>query len=108
IPATTCNDLENNASWQEKSDFLSLSRRRGGSPRGRYYCENLFVLDNPDTIATDDNLRISYDGMRFGIPVDPNRRGRTTQVLALVKQLLALNTSAKTLPTTGVISTISP
>src|SRR5262249_38811867 len=65
IPATTCNDLENNAAWEEKSDFLSLSRRRGGIPRGRYYCENLFVLDNPEAVDTDDNLRITYGGMRF-------------------------------------------
>jgi len=46
--------------------------------------------------------------MSFGVPRDPNKSGRTLQVLELTKQLLALNTSAKQLPATGVISVISP
>jgi len=109
FPATDCNDFENNAGWQEKSDLVYLSRRRPSiMPRGRYYCENLFVLDNVDTLGADNIIAVSYDGMRLGIPRDPNARGRTTQVLELVKQLLALNTSAKTLPATGVISVVSP
>jgi len=109
LPATDCDDLQNNATWEAKSDLIYLSRRRAGArPRGRYYCENLFVLDNADTLSADNVITVSYDGMRLGIPRDPNRRGRTTQVLELVKQLLALNTSAKTLPATGVISVVSP
>jgi hypothetical protein len=44
--------------------------------------------------------------MNFGISRDQNRSGRTLQVLGLVKQLLALNTSAKQLPSTSVISVI--
>src|SRR5262249_24663340 len=90
FPATGCDDSENAGVWQEKSDLIHLSHRRTGTaPRGRYYCENLFVLDNADLLA-DDIAQVSYEGMRFGIPRDSNRRGRTTQVLELVKQLLAL------------------
>jgi hypothetical protein len=51
-------------------------------------------------------MGVSYDGAHFGIPRDPNRSGRTLQVLGLVKQLLALNTAAKQLPSTSVISVI--
>jgi len=108
ISATGCNDSENTGTWQENSDLIYLSRRRVGTARGKYYCENLFVLDNPDAVPTDDITQITYDGMRFGIPRDHNLRGRTTQVLELVKQLLALNTSAKTLPSTSVLSVVSP
>jgi hypothetical protein len=45
--------------------------------------------------------------MTYSIPRDRERSGRTTQVLELVKQLLALNTSAKQLPSTSVISVVS-
>jgi hypothetical protein len=106
IPLTECNDLENGASWQSKNDMVYLSPRRARStPRGSYYCENLFVLNN-DGILGDHLMGVSYDGMYFGVSRDPNRSGRTLQVLGLVKQLLALNTAAKQLPATSVISVI--
>ena len=106
IPLTECNDLENGASWETKTDLAYLSPRRSRSkPRGSYYCENLFVLNN-DGILDDSIMGVSYDGIHFGISRDQNRSGRTLQVLGLVKQLLALNTSAKQLPSTSVISVI--
>jgi hypothetical protein len=105
IPLSECNDLENGASWESKTDLAYLSPRRSRSkPRGSYYCENLFVLNN--NILDDSIMGVSYDGMNFGISRDQNRSGRTLQVLGLVKQLLALNTSAKQLPSTSVISVI--
>jgi hypothetical protein len=106
FPQGECDDQENGASWQSKSDLVSLSRRRSSPPRGRYYCENLFVLSNE--LGGDNVITVRYDGMSFGVPRDSNQSGRTLQVLELVKQLLALNTSAKQLPATGVISVISP
>jgi len=106
IPLTECNDLENGASWQAKTDLAYLSPLRSRSkPRGSYYCENLFVLNN-DGILSDHLLGVSYDGMHFSVSRDQNRSGRTLQVLGLVKQLLALNTAAKQLPSTSVISVI--
>jgi hypothetical protein len=106
MPLTECNDLENKASWQAKNDLAYLSPRRSRStPRGGYYCENLFVLNN-DGILGDHVMGVSYDGMHFSISRDQNRSGRTLQVLGLVKQLLALNTAAKQLPATSVISVI--
>jgi hypothetical protein len=106
IPLTECKDSENGASWQAKTDLAYLSPRRARStPRGGYYCENLFVLNN-DGILGDHVIGVSYDGMHFSISRDQNRSGRTLQVLGLVKQLLALNTAAKQLPSTSVISVI--
>jgi hypothetical protein len=106
FPQSDCHDRENGAFWHEKTDLVSLSRRRAAGPvRGSYYCENLFVLDQA---VADHVLTVSYDGMGFGIPREPNRGGRTLQVLELIKQLLALNTSAKQLPSTSVLSVVSP
>jgi hypothetical protein len=107
MPLSDCNDLEDGAAWHAKSDMIYLSRRRSGGerPRGSYYCENLFVVD-ADGFLGDHVVGVSYDGMHFGVPRDPNRSGRTLQVLELVKQLLALNTAAKQLPSTSVISVI--
>jgi hypothetical protein len=105
MPQSECNDLENGASWETKTDLAYLSQRRSKSkPRGSYYCENLFVLNNEG--LEDSVLGVSYDGAYFGILRDQNRSGRTLQVLGLVKQLLALNTSAKQLPATSVISVV--
>ena len=105
FPQSECHDAENNASWQEKNDLVYLGRRRSEAA-GSYYCENLFVLDSNSSV--DQVIGVSYDGKHFSIPRDSNRSGRTLQVLELVKQLLALNTSAKTLPSTSVLSVISP
>jgi hypothetical protein len=107
FPQTDCDDRENGAANQEKFDLIHLSRGRHGAPApGSYYCENLFVLDNDS--GTDNVISVSYDGATFGVPRDPKRSGRTLQVIELTKQLIALNTSAKTFPSTGVITLIGP
>jgi hypothetical protein len=105
MPRNDCHDSENRGRAQRKNDLIYLGRRaRQGPPRASYYCENLFVLDlQPDASHI---LNVSYDGQTYGIPRDRERAGRTLQVLELVKQLLALNTSAKQLPQTGVISVV--
>jgi hypothetical protein len=107
FPLSECDNAENGASWEQKTDLTYLARRRAGrsGAPGRYYCENLFVLDT-DGAGGNPILTASYDGKHFAIPRDPNRHGRTLQVLELVKQLLAQNTSAKQLPATSVISVI--
>jgi hypothetical protein len=107
LPLSECDDRENGGSWQSKTDLVYLSRLRAGSSGapGSYYCENLFVLDAED-VPGDAVITVSYDGKSFSIPRDSNRGGRTLQVLELVKQLLALNTSARQLPSTSVLSVV--
>jgi hypothetical protein len=106
IPLSECNDSGSNGRSYNKTDMVYLSRQRTRRvvQGGRYSCENLFVLetDNPG----DSIISVNYDGKYYAIPRDPEVAGRTTQVLELVKQLLALNTSAKQLPSTSVISVV--
>jgi hypothetical protein len=106
MPLGDCDDNEGRA---ERHDLIYLSprKRRLGPPGGRYFCDNLFVLDPVDGPG-DHVITVAYDGKTFGIPRDPRVAGRTLQVLELTKQLLALNTSAKQLPATSVISITSP
>lgn len=103
MPGTDCDVAENGGNYQSKHDLVPLLHARAHDGRP-YSCENLFVLENGP--AADAFYTVSYDGMTYSIPNDPNRAGRSLQVLELVKQLLALNTSAKQLPSSGVISII--
>jgi hypothetical protein len=106
MPMTECDDRENGGSWQSKTDLVYLSRRRAGASGapGSYYCENLFILETDP--QGESVISVGYDNKIFSIPRDSNRGGRTLQVLELVKQLLALNTSARQLPATSVLSVI--
>jgi len=56
--------------------------------------------------APDTFYAVTYDGQAYSIPADAARAVRSLQVLELVKQLLALNTSAKQFPSSGVLSVI--
>lgn len=49
-----------------------------------------------------------YGGAGYCIAVDPSGRDRSSEVMEIVLQLLALNTSAKTLPAPSVISILAP
>jgi hypothetical protein len=53
-------------------------------------------------------LSVTYDGQHYTVPADRKQSGDTMHILSIVKQLLAVNTSAKSLPQTGVLSVISP
>jgi hypothetical protein len=86
--------------------YLSIRRALSHGPTASYNCENIFTLDAGAHLE-GSILSVNYDGMTYSIPRDRERSGRTTQVLELVKQLLALNTSAKQLPSTSVISVVS-
>ena len=88
--------------YERRHDLIRLTDRRH-DPR-TYNCENLFVLESG--LAPDAFYTVSYDGSTYSIPTDPARAGRSLQVLELVKQLLALHTSAKQLPQSSVISII--
>lgn len=58
---------------------------------------------NPDGLA----IAATYEGSSYFIPVDPQGNDRSSQVLNLLSQLLALNSSAKDLPTPTVIPVIA-
>ncbi len=107
MPLGNCDDDTEAPVLQERHDLAYLSPRKHGHPPGRYFCDNLFVLD-PVEAPGDHIISVGYDGRVFGIPRDAKVAGRTLQVLELTKQLLALNTSAKQLPATSVISITSP
>lgn len=87
----------------ETVPVVGLGRRRV-SYADEPNCENLFMLErgiDPNAVRS-----VNYDGENYFVSRDPKRAGRTMQVLELVKQLLALNTSSKQLPQTTVISII--
>jgi uncharacterized membrane protein YgcG len=72
-----------------------------------YKCENLFVLEADPGLLSTGFTSVIYDGLHYWVPTD-ERQGKTLHVLSILKQLLALNTSAKSLPQTNTISIISP
>ncbi len=102
IPSADCDPARNGGLHETKHDLIRLTGR-SHDPRS-YNCENLFVLEQGP--SSDGIFSISYDGTTYSVPDDPARAGRSLQVLELVKQLLALNTSAKQLPSSGVISIV--
>ena len=72
-----------------------------------FSCQNLFVVEQGVDLGAAA-LSVDYNGQHFVVPNDPQKSGKTLHVLSIVKQLLAVNTSAKSLPQTNVISIISP
>jgi hypothetical protein len=102
MPPAECDPIQNGGVRETKTDLIRLTDRRR-DPRP-YFCENLFVLESG--AAPGAFYSVSYDGVTYSVPADPARAGRSLQVLELVKQLLALHTSAKQLPASGVISII--
>jgi len=68
-------------------------------------CENLFVVNEGPSFG-GDVVSVSYNGVLYSIPHSRETGGRSSQVTELVKQVLNLNTSAKQLPSTTVISVV--
>jgi hypothetical protein len=66
---------------------------------------NLFVVQYGFQPAY---LDVVYNGTVYSIPSDPQMAGLTSQVMDITKQLLNINTSAKALPQSNVLSVISP
>jgi hypothetical protein len=73
-------------------------------PQHRNPCQNLFVVEASGAPAF---LSVAYDGSVYAIPSDPDRAGRSYFVLDVIKQLLAINTSAKSLPAANVLSVVN-
>ena len=49
---------------------------------------------------------VDYDGKTYWVPGSEQAEGRTMRILSLVKQILALHTSAKELPASNVLNII--
>jgi hypothetical protein len=72
-----------------------------------FICDNFFVLDTGSALEPSP-LSVTYDGERYAVPGDRKQAGNTMHILSIVKQLLAVNTSAKSLPQTSALSVINP
>jgi hypothetical protein len=103
FPNLDCDSRRNGETASTHSELTMLGRIRRHENL-QYTCENLFVLDQG--AISNTIYSVIYDGTIYSVPTDPARAGRSLQVLELVKQLLALNTSAKQLPSTGILSII--
>src|SRR5579864_2125553 len=69
-----------------------------------YHCESLFVLTND--LTGDSPLSVDYEHKTFYVVPEALGGGRTMPLLDIVKQLLALHTSAKELPASNVLNII--
>lgn len=70
---------------------------------GGYRCTPLFVLD---AVPDPNGISVLYDGNIYSIPSD-STKSWTLPVFDVVKQLQALNTSAKQLPASNLISILA-
>jgi hypothetical protein len=72
-------------------------------------CSYLFVLtEGWGTPGTAEFVSIDYEGHRFSIPDsrDLQRGGNSSVVLDILRQQIALNSSAKSLPQSSVVSLV--
>jgi hypothetical protein len=69
-------------------------------------CAPLFVLNRNSVPHIDDFLTVTYDDARYTVPGKTGNGGWSSAVLEIVKQQLALNSSAKSLPQSNVVSLV--
>jgi hypothetical protein len=72
-------------------------------------CSYLFVLkDGRDSLGTPDFVSVEYEGSRYSIPdsLHLETGGNSSVVLDILRQQIALNSSAKSLPQSSVISVV--
>jgi hypothetical protein len=69
-------------------------------------CWPIFTLRVDTLPSPGDFLSIAYEGHRFAAAGKEDGGGYTSTVMDIVKQLLALNSSAKSLPQSSVISVV--
>lgn len=105
MPKSACHDTGEGRP-SRKTDLVYLNGTTEAAPGDSYFCENLFVVDTGAILGSF--ISVSYDGTWYGLSSERERGGRTYQVLELVKQILALNTSAKQLPATSVLVISQP
>lgn len=81
---------------------------QGGHKEPDFSCQNLFVLESAPALVGFSDASVTYRGTQYSVPSDLGQQGKTLHVLSIVKQLYALNMSAKSLPQTNIISVVSP
>jgi hypothetical protein len=90
----------------ESKRVISL---KGGNPicakEGGSLTTPIFAVET--NLISGGNLSVEYEGTHYSIPDDYCASGRTTQVLDMTRQLLAVSTSSKALPQSGIISVVS-
>jgi hypothetical protein len=69
-----------------------------------YACVNAFIVN--EGAADPNGIAVDYEGVHYSISADASNSW-SMPILDIVKQLLAVNTSAKELPASNVISVIS-
>jgi hypothetical protein len=69
-----------------------------------FRCDNLFVLT--PAYSGEAPLSVDYDGKSYSVPANDRVSGRTMRMLDLIKQIMALHTSAKELPASNVLNII--
>jgi hypothetical protein len=69
-----------------------------------FRCDNLFVLT--PGYSGEAPLSVDYDGKSYAVPASDRVAGRTMRMLDLIKQIMALHTSAKELPASNVLNII--
>jgi hypothetical protein len=69
------------------------------------HCQNIFVVNQGPSFG-GSVVSVLYNGSLYSVPHDPEHGDRSSQVMELTKQILNLNTSAKQLPSTTVISVV--
>ncbi len=104
MPKTSCQD-DQGRGGPARPDNVVYLYGTADTEKETYYCENLFVVDKSPSSSF---VSVSYDGTSYGLSDERQRTGRTYQVLELIKQILALNTSAKQLPATSVLLISQP
>jgi len=81
-----------------------------------WQCQNLFAVERGPPIGLGGGVSVDYEGQRYSIPASANAgatydtpAGASYTVLTIVRQMLTLNTSAKSLPASSLlVSTSSP
>jgi hypothetical protein len=71
----------------------------------KVHCQNIFVVNQGPSFGSNV-VSVMYNGSLYSVPHDPSTGDRSSQVMELAKQILNLNTSAKQLPSTTVISVV--
>jgi hypothetical protein len=69
-------------------------------------CTNIFVLNSGGALVGNSQISVLYENTIYSVPTEG--AGYSMQVLEIVKQLLAMSSSATSLPQTNVISVINP
>lgn len=71
------------------------------------HCNYVFRLGEGATPTSDNFLSVNYDGRRYSIAnPDPYRQDLSSLTFDILKQLIALNSSAKSLPQSSVITAV--